>query len=83
MKREARGKQDVDPFWLWGSNDVIGPLVLALGGVIETERRRRGGERPKLEHPSLPFAHHCSRLHEFNVETGVLFLGSEIGTCIL
>ena len=64
MKREARGKQDVDPFWLWGSNDVIGALVLALGGVIETERRRRGGERPKLEHPSLPFALHCSRLHD-------------------
>ena len=76
MKREARGKQAVDPFWLWGSNDVIGPLVLALGGVIETERRGQAGRGPKLEHPSLPslsIVQDCT--NEFNVETGVLFLG--------
>ena len=54
MKREARGKQDVDPFWLWGSNDVIGPLVLALGGVIETERRRRGERGLNWSTPPFP-----------------------------
>ena len=44
----------MDPFWLWGSNDVIGPLVLALGGVIETERRRRGERGLNWSTPPFP-----------------------------
>ena len=58
-RREGR-KGDVDPFWLWGSNDVIRALVLVLRKGDEEGREAQNWSTPPFS--SLSIVQDCTNL---------------------
>ena len=59
-EEERKAREDVDQFWLWGSNDVIRALVLVLRKGDEEGREAQNGSTPPFS--SLSIVQDCTNL---------------------